>query len=266
MNKKAVGGWIKGVKPVASGEYYRLEDFVVHLNPEHINYFEDYRIRYFFDFLVSDQGMENVFDMLKKCVGHPESWIDLGASVTTLFWSIGFNTKHLKTVEVCDLIPEALQVLRTFKETNEIPRCYLDALKLTSKSKKDFMDLRNKSWEYHVFDCLGKWPSHFNNRHYKLITAIGCFGLSTNSNQYQNAFSHATSHLAHGGMFIGVDWVRSRCFIEDEGHDNTYLNIDLITQCGIGRRLMNRHAELVYIRNDPYYDHMIIWAFQKPDE
>lgn len=264
MKQKAFGGWVKDIKPVTLGEHYHLDDFSSRLNPKHIRYFEDYRTRYFFDRLVCGQGMENCFYMLKKCVDLPANWIDLGASVTTLFWSIGFNTKHLKTIEVCDIMPEALHVLRSFKETQQIPGCYLDAMRLTGKPREEFNTLRNAPWTYHIFDCLGKWPSFFDSNRYELITVIGCFGLSSDAEHYQNVFANAASHLIAGGTIVGVDWVRSECFIKEEKHDNTYLNSELILQSGTRHGLINRHIELINIHNDLYYDEAIIWAFQRP--
>lgn len=258
----AIGGWIKGAKPVVIGEYFRLEDFTSRLNIERLNYFEDYRTRYFFDCLLANQGVESIFSMLKTCVHRPTTWIDLGASVTTLFWSLGFNTNHLKNVEVCDLIPEALHILREFKETKEIPGCYADVIHLTNKSKKELSDLRIKQWTYHVFDCLGMWPSRFTNKKYSLITAVGCFGLTSTPKQYSNVFTQAATHISNGGTFAGVDWVRSDRFINDEGHNNKFLNTDSILHCGRKNNLINVYIEKVRILNDPYYDCVLIWAFK----
>lgn len=139
----------------------------------------------------------------------------------------------------------------------------MDAMHLMHKSNKDLDVLRKKTWGYHVFNCLGEWPIEFDNNRYELITNIGCFGISPDAGEYKKSFYNAALHLSPRGVFIGVDWVRSQMFVAEEGHDNTYLKSNLISNCGGACDLIKHHLESIDIKNDPYYDRMLIWVFQK---
>ncbi len=265
VQEQAIGGWIKQAGSGVREAHCRLDEIADPLNSEYLAYFEDYRTRYFYDRLIEGQGVEVILECLSKHSGHPEHWMDLGAGVISLFWSIGVDADRLKTVHACDLVPEALQVLKTFKESDEVPQCYRDALALLNKPDTVLSDVRNAGWSYHVFDCLRTWSDHFGDLRHDLVTAIGCFGLSCGPAQYRQAFASAAHCLSPGGRFIGVDWVRSARFIAEEGHDNTYLDVDMIRGCGEAERLQLHSIEQVHIVGDPYYDRLIVWSFENDD-
>lgn len=257
----AVGGWLKDADAHLSRAYRSLVDVSeTELDAERIAYFEDYRERYFNDRLMPGQGVEQILAALNEHGGRPERWIDIGAGVTTLFWSIGVDRP--KEVAVCDLVPEALHVLAKFKAGDELPGCYRDAMALLGRTEEEFSTVRRLPWTYHVFDCLTDWPSSpaLAGR-FDLITAIGCFGLARDAQGYETAFRSAAAKLAPNGRLIGVDWIRSRRFIEMEGHDNRYLTPDLTADCANRELLRVLGLQKVNIEGDPYYDSLIVWAF-----
>jgi hypothetical protein len=118
----AIGGWIKDAEAGSRVGHSSLDEYPVSsMNAEHLAYFEDYRRRYFNDRLIAGQGVEDILFCLRDHGGTPRRWIDLGAGVTTLFWSIGVQSPG--EVAAADLIPEALHVLAAFKATDEVPPC-----------------------------------------------------------------------------------------------------------------------------------------------
>ncbi|MGV1832996.1 hypothetical protein ACQZ6Z_26960 [Agrobacterium vitis] len=257
---EAIGGWLKDDDSHLDRTFRRLGDIPADtLNREHIAYFEDYRQRYFNDRLLPGQGVEEILQVLQQYGGTPRRWIDIGAGVTTLFWSIGVNQPE--TVCVCDLVPEALHVLAGFKASSDLPPCYREALAVTGVSEGDFNRTRSLPWDFHVMDCLKPWTSPNGMLGYDLITAIGCFGLASGPEDYETAFAAAAKHLAAGGRLIGVDWIRSRTFVEKEGFDNTYLSSTLIEHCAQAVELTFLENKPVMIVGDPYYDSLIVWAY-----
>jgi len=115
---EAIGGWLKEADGGVERRHRRFSDIETStMDPSRIDYFEDYRSRYFNDNLLPGQGVEEILAALRTYGGTPEIWIDLGAGVTTLFWSIG--VRNPGRVIACDLVPEALAVLWSFKESQE---------------------------------------------------------------------------------------------------------------------------------------------------
>lgn len=255
---KGIGGWIKDAGALRGN--CLLQDIdPAEFNPDHLAYFQDYRTRYFNDRLVPNQGVEEILGMLRDHGGSPSHWIDLGAGVTTLFWAIG--VKSPGAITVCDLVPEALQVLSDFKASGELPPCYRQALTLVGRSHAEFERTRNLDWDFRVLDCLQPWTTDGAGAGYDLITAIGCFGLSPNTAAYSEAFQHAARNLAPSGRMIGADWVRSKKFIDIEGHDNRYIDRKLIEGSARNAGLKTLGMQAVTIEGDPYYDAVIVWAY-----
>lgn len=262
MPLEAFGGWLKEEDGRLDRTFRRLWDISPdEFNPKHVAYFEDYRKRYFNDRLLPDQGVAEILGALKNHGGTPRRWIDLGAGVTTLFWSIGVDQPG--AICACDLVPEALKVLAEFKAGSELPQCYRDALALTGKTVHEFNGTRSLQWDFHVMDCLKPWASPYDEVEYNLVTAIGCFGLAGGPEAYEEAFMAAASHLAVGARFIGVDWIRSQAFIKKEGHDNSYLNSALIAHCASRAGLTLLELTPVAIAQDPHYDSLILWACRR---
>lgn len=256
---EAFGGWLKEEDGGMDRTFRRLGDIPPdEFNPEHIAYFEDYRERYFNDRLRPGQGVAEILHALKNHGGTPRRWIDLGAGVTTLIWSIGVDQPG--AICACDLVPEALKVLAVFKAGSELPQCYRDALALTGKTVSEFNRTRSLQRDFHVMDCLKPWASPHNEAEYDLVTAIGCFGLTDGPKAYEEAFMAAASHLAFGARFIGVDWIRSQAFIQKEGHDNSYLCSALTAHCASRAGLTLLESTSVAITGDPYYDSLMLWA------
>jgi len=175
---------------------------------------------------------------------------------------LAVDTSNLTAVDVCDLLPEALFVLRRFVQTDEVPPCYEEALEFLGCKQAQLERNRALLWEYHAFDCLIPWTHPSLSSAYDLLTAIGCFGLAPSKSGYATAFSAAAEHLDQNGRFIGVDWVRSCKFIEEERHDNSYLDATFITRCAAQNDLKQLLVEEVYIKDDPYYSRLVIWAFE----
>ena len=264
MEVRAVGGWLKEDDARMNRSYRRLVDMDRALmNPGHLAYFEDYLVRYFNDRLVSGQGVEEILAALGTHGGAPGRWIDLGAGVTTLFWAIGVNAPQ--SVFVCDLVPEALQVLLDFKNGSVLPPCYEEALSLSGRLWRDFETVRRMDWTFHVFDCLAPWGIPNEDRGFDLITAVGCFGLASDAEGYRAAFSAAAANMSAGSRIVGADWIRSSMFVDEEGHDNRYLSAQLTERCANALGLHLLEATRVSITGDPYYDAVIVWAFAKRD-
>jgi hypothetical protein len=261
-NVEAIGGWLKDADAHLERTYRRLQDIdPATMNPEHLAYFEDYRTRYFNDRLIHGRGVEEILETLTCFSSTPEHWIDLGAGVTTLFWSIGVNKP--KSVSACDIVPEALHILSAFKSSDELPPCYIEAMQLVGRSMKDLQATRSLPWNFHIVDCLSPWsiPGHTDG--FDLITAIGCFGLASGKDGYASAFSAAASNLRPTGRLVGVDWVRSATFIAQEGHDNRYVGSDLAIDCARSQGLTILSISDVTIAGDPYYESLVIWAFER---
>ena len=260
MSAEAIGGWLKDADPGMNRNHRRLDEIDASvMNPEYIAYFEDYRNRYFNDRLVPGQGVEEIMWTLRKHGGSPDLWIDLGACVTTLLWSIG--VRRPGQVIACDLVPEALSVLSSFKEGEEIPPCYSQVMEMMGVSREEFDITRRLPWDYHLFDCHAPWSLPEYPERYDLITAIGCFGLASDSAHYASAFAAAVANLRPGGRFVGADWVRSPAFIEREGHDNRYVSAELTESCAAKWGLRTLDCTMVSIQGDPYYDSVLVWAF-----
>ncbi len=260
MTIEAIGGWLKDADPGMNRSYRRLDDLDPGvMSPEHIAYFEDYRNRYFNDRLISGQGIEEIMTALWNHGGLPDLWVDLGACVTTLFWSIGVRKPG--RVIVCDLVPEALSVLSSFKEGKEIPTCYKQVMEMVGVPREEFDITRRLPWDYHLFDCHAPWSLPEYAEKFDLITAIGCFGLAHDQMHYATAFSAAASNLRPGGHFVGADWVRSSAFVEREGHDNSYISAELTESCASRCGLRTLSCTMVNIQGDPYYEAVLVWAF-----
>ena len=258
---EAIGGWLKDADSGLDRAYRRLEDIAAAaFDPRRLAYFEDYRTRYFHAPLIPGQGVEPILETLARHGCAPNHWIDLGAGVTTLFWAIGVNAP--RAVAVSDLVPEALEVLSRFKASNELPRCYTDALRLVGRSATDFEAVRRLDWTYHVMDCLAPWSIPGAEGGFDLVSAIGCFGLAASPAHYARAFSAAARNLSIGGRLVGVDWIRSALFVEREGHDNSYLGEALTAECGAHARLTPLNLATVRIAGDDFYDSLIVWAFE----
>lgn len=102
------GGWVRRKKVPKPGNYARLDELLTDLSPDCLEFFEKYRRMCFFDRFIPDQGMEETLDTLKRYGGQPRRWIDVGASVTSLFWSTAIDTKFTEQIDLCDMMPEAL--------------------------------------------------------------------------------------------------------------------------------------------------------------
>ncbi len=257
---EAVGGWLKEAEGKIERGHRRLIDISLDaLNPEYMAYFEDYRSRYFNDKLMPGQGVEEILVALREHGETPDRWIDLGAGVTTLFWSIG--VRNPGQIIACDLVPEALSVLSQFKDSNEMPPCYSEAMAIIDTTQAEFDITRQRTWDYHVFDCHAPWTLAEYSDGANLITAIGCFGIAPDSAHYAKAFKAAAQNVRAGGRFIGADWVRSAAFVESEGHNNGYVSSELTKRCGDDCGLKLLECTHVPIQGDPNYDSVLVWAF-----
>jgi len=255
------GGWIKSYCLPRKGSYSQVEDSASNLSLDRLEYFEKYRQIYFFDQLIPHQGVEETLQTLKDFSGQPKRWFDAGASVTTLFWSTAIDTWSTECIEVCDIIPEALYVSRRFKESDEVPPCYQDALIYLGEDDNVIRHCRSLPWKYHIFDCMAEWPYQMFDKSYDLITAIGLMGLSPSVSQYQRAFEEISKHLNPSGIMIGVDWIRSEDFIETDRHDNTYINEEHIRGLGDKSRMQLLSLKSVDIIGDRNYSRLFVWAF-----
>jgi hypothetical protein len=258
--KPAVGGWIKDHDGAAGRRYRELSEIQpASLDADRLAYFSDYRDRHFNESFLRGQGAEEIHRALAEHGGKPRRWADIGAGTTTAFWAIGLD--EVREIHACDLIAEALVVLRDMVAVRHSTPCYRTALSLAGRDASHMAGVYDADWHYHVFDALAPWPAPIGAARFDLITAIGCFGLAKNPEQYVRAFAAAARQLQGGGRMIGADWVRSANFVAEEGHDNRYVSAGLIIDAARGAGLRQVALQTVAIVGDPYYDAVTNWAF-----
>jgi hypothetical protein len=194
---------------------------------------------------------------LNEC-GRGGEWLDLGAGPSTLLWSIPLN--DVKSITCNDISVEALKVLDDFVQSNEVPPCYQEALKLYNKTDQHVLEMKKKVQNYLVFDAMSGWPSIMDNCKYDLITEFGTFGLAQTPEKFINCFGFLKKYLKLGGRVIGANWTRSANLIGKDGHDNSYLNPELIDYVAHRYSYEVLHLEKVNIANDLYYDSVIVFA------
>ena len=259
----AVGGWIRDADSTLPRTYRNLINIPGdQLDTSRLAYFNDYRTRYFNDQFFPAQGTEEIFEALATTTTDCQRWLDIGAGVTSLFWSIGLD--YIDSVDVCDLVPEALQILHDFVKNKETPPCYRKMLSILGKDDEYLCRIRELPWQFHVFDALqAPWPDVMKEKRYDIVSAIGCLGLSSGPDGYSVAFDEAVEHLSPAGRIVGADWIRSDLFITQEGHDNRYLGLPLSRKCAIKRNLIMLYENDVKIVGDPYYNTISIWGYAR---
>ena len=255
-------GWVKKASEGFSNarDARALTDFAnVHLNPTRVDYFRDYLKEYYDAEFIPGQGAEVALGYLEE-LAPAGSWLDLGAGTTTLFWSIPL--RDVSTVACCDIAAEALFVLDEFASSSEIPGCYQQVLEMYGKTASHLRSMRQKPRHYYVFDVLSPWPEGLWSSPFDLVTAFGSFGISATSEGYEECFKYLAQHLAPGGRAIGADWVRWPSFIEQDGHDNSYLAASLTRHAAGAAGLEVLECRQVPIAGDPYYRALICWALE----
>jgi hypothetical protein len=254
------GGWI----PNWNNGFDNQRDFRAtgslagaELDPGAREYFQQYLAEYFNMEFVHGMGTEGILDALHGCP-RAGRWLDLGAGTSTLLWSIPL--RGIESVSCCDLVQEALAVLEEFVRGDKIPRCYWDVMWMYGRTAQDLRYRRELITEFLVFDTFRTWPRRLAERSFDLITAIGNFGLCATPEGYRHCFRHFPAHLASGGRVIGADWIRSDAFVREEGHDNTYLSVDLTRAAAADAGLEPVYCERVPIFGDRLYDAVIVWS------
>lgn len=246
-------------KSITNSGTVEIEDFTrVELDPEQLSYFQQYFDSYFNDEFRYGQGTEDILATLER-FGQGGYWIDLGAGPSTLFWSIPLQQK-IRSISCCDVSSEALKVLHDFSNHDGAPKCYRQVLEMFEKPPEHLDEMKRRLHNYYVFNAMEAWPSELNDHQYDLITEIGLFSLAPSPGHYLECFEHLRPHLKDKSRLIGADWVRSEAYVEEEGHDNSYLSCDLVAQGAerIGANLL--HCKRSEIKDDQLYDAVVVWA------
>jgi hypothetical protein len=190
-----------------------------------LSYFQKYIEEYFNDQFFWGYGTEKILGLLDKHSPGGD-WLDLGAGTSTLFWSIGL--KKINSISWCDKYVEAFRVFYDFLNSDHIPNCYQEALRLYNRDLSHIQTMRDKFNHFHLFDAFDSWPDYLNDNQYDLITELGTFGLAPNAEGFVDCFKEVYLHLKSNGIVVGANWIRSRQMTQRLRFDNTYLNPSLI--------------------------------------
>jgi methyltransferase family protein len=257
-----IGGWMPEIAiSSADARILRREDLrTLALDAYRLRYFRTYRAKYFFDRFVAGQGTEAILDLLTR-VPAPQKWLDIGAGTTTLFWAIPLTGVH--AIDCCDLSPEALSVLSDFVASDEVPPCYRQVLAMFGKDSSHLADMRRRFRNFIVMNAMSVWPPALSGGGYDLISAIGLFGLAASPHGYRDAIRNVVSQVATGGYLMGADWVRSTFFVEQEGHDNSYVDSALVAEAGHEAGLTLVTSTDCAIEGDPLYSRLVVWLLRR---
>lgn len=231
------------------------------LDPERLDRVRRYFEEYFNDEFRLGQGTEEILETLAESVSSGD-WLDLGSGSSTLFWSIPLS--NIESISCCDVSVEALKILHDFVADDSVPTCYKQVLARHRKPIAHLDDMKGRVTGYYVFDAMTAWPQDFAEHTFDLVTEFGLFGLSPSPDEYLLCFDRVRTHLRPGARIIGADWIRSPLYVQQEGHDNSYVSEYLIHE-GIRRAgcelLSYRHASIC---GDPLYDAVIVWEAGNP--
>ncbi len=220
---------------------------------------KSYFRKYYQGPFICDQGVEQLIDVL-SCYGVPGSWLDLGAGPSTLFWSIPLA--GITKITCSDKSPEMLLTLRDFAESNEVPECYQDILKICGKDESHLAKMRKLIRSYFLVDALHPWHGHSITETFDLVTEFGCFGIAPSAEAFVNCIGYAKPAIRPDGMLIGANWIRSNYFVARYGGANDYLCVELITEAATLHDMELLHVEVAPIKGDPDYNAVLIWVMK----
>lgn len=259
-DKANIGGWIAG----AGAGFDNARDFRAiadiarePLDPDRRRYFRKYLDGYFQEPFVHGWGTEDVLACIEESAPIGD-WLDLGAGTTSLLWAIPMT--GLRSVTCCDLVPEALSVLDDLVRSEAVPRLLADVLAMYDLDEDTLRRKRGMFARYLIFDALQPWPPQLSAATFDFITAVGIFGLAPTPAEYKQCFRYMAPHLAEGGAVVGADWVRSRAFIEEEGHDNSYVGEAMLREAAAEAGLTVKACRPRALAGDPLYDAIVVWS------
>ena len=215
--------------------------------------------QYYNDSFKHNQGTESVLEIIRKYCPSGK-WLDVGCGSTTLFWSL--MTKNISEIFCADLNVEALKILHDFVYSNDIPQCYIDVMNIYNLDKSTLNANREKIKKYYSFNSLRNWPVQLLQHEFDFITQFGVFGLSKTSEEYIQCFCNVRQALKVNGVCIGANWVLSKPYSNERGHDNSYISSDIIEEACKRYSLSLLHCGESKIENDKDYDKIIFWAVQ----
>jgi SAM-dependent methyltransferase len=256
-------GWIKGLESgfVNDRDALCIESFDgVALDADRLAYFRCYLEKYYNERFIYGQGTEEILSNLRR-YGASGHWLDLGSGTTTLFWSIPME--GLASISCSDIVPEALAILDEFARSAAVPPCYQEVLGMYGKSPLDLALSRRLIKRFLVFDTLAPWPRWLSTEQFDLITAFGNFGIAPTPGRYAACFREIFRHLSPKGRALGADWVRWPLFIEQDGHDNSYLTPALVDFVARQAGFAVLDCRQVPIKGDPQYQGVICWALER---
>lgn len=224
-----------------------------HTLKKHNKYFS----KYYNDSFRREQGTEQIIDLLSS-VKKINTWLDVGAGSTTLFWSLFL--KNVKSISCAEVSPEPLKILHDFAISKRIPVCYNDAMNRYKIESTYLAIMRKRIKQYFIFDALTYWPSQL--KRFDLITAIGLFGLAKSKKEYVACFKYPKKHLTRKGIFIGANWIRSSKYIKQYGGDNSYLCKNLVKIAAKKYSYTIISLKKITIKNDPFYDAVVLYGLQ----
>jgi hypothetical protein len=192
--------------------------------------------------------------------GSNGDWLDLGCGPTTVLWALVLDSARETAVN--DVEPEAVEVLREFAASDDVPPFYRDVMTLYDRAPDDLTRARAAvlGAEELIFDAVGAWPPELDERSFDRITAIGTFGLAAGPAEYVAAFGHLAGHLRRGGVGLGANWRRRADFAARAGRGNRWLTGELPGKAAHEAGLRLLHREWIDLEEDPDYDGVVLWA------
>ncbi|NTB87843.1 class I SAM-dependent methyltransferase [Agrobacterium tumefaciens] len=227
------------------------------IRPETLAYFQGYMDSYFSGPFIEGQGAEQILSAMHR-FGPPGDALDLGAGTSTLFWYA--PVRGLASITCADIAPEPLLILKNFVEGSDFPDCYRWSIDHFELEADHLQKVRTAINEYVVFDSLSRWPKLLDTASFDLITAFGNVAISRDRSQYRAVFAEIARHLRPDGRTVGADWIRRPEFMTVSGHNNSYLDLDLVRASISDAGLRLLECQQVSIEGDQFYEGIIYWA------
>lgn len=230
------------------------------LDKDRIEYFLSYRRANFSDEFKADQGIEPIFDAIQR---HSKEGVcfDLASGPSTLFWLI--PSPEVSRVICADISPEALMVMDDFRKSDEVPKCYRQALGLCSAHERSLFRKRWGPWDYYVFDMFAEWPPFFRNSQIDTVLAFGALGIAKSDKEYAFGFNSMVQNvLGEATVVIGAEWIRRESYlIGEDGADLRYMTIDFLRDVMADTEKGSLiEISRVPIKGDPVYEYLIVWV------
>ena len=256
-----VGGYILGFgENFDNSANARPLDFSkIELDKNRLKYFQRYLDDYYNVEFIYEQGTEQIIEMAARYApgGH---WLDIGSGTSALFWATAF--RNILSVNCVDLVPEALSIFDRFRNSDALPKCYLEALKIAGNSIEVLKQTRTAPWHFHQCNILKPWASYLGSMTFNMITAYAVFGLSKDIQAYEACFKYLAEAASSKQTLLGADWIRSGNYVALEGHDNRYVSAKACYRAAKRAGFNVIECEYYEIKGDPLYSGVVSWVLR----